>query len=168
MSAISKLIADTKSTFKAVPADAAALQALSGDRIEIQKNGKTTDVLTVTTVKKRILITQSLVTDNKIRMGVMEYAPAGVNLQDGEVAFLHKSPTAPMPGRKGQKKVVGAPTKMSLCTAIFLENPEAEKKDVCKRFQAEANCTRMGANTYYLMIAKKHQAGELTNENAGE
>lgn len=160
--AIANIIADTNANFSALAAGATNIQALSGDRIHmVTAEGETSDVLKVVMVKKKVVNTVSEVTGEKMSVAVLTYDEGGVELSDGTKAVLYKSPTLPKPSRKGSKKVLGAPTKLSICQGIFLKDPNAAKADVCKLFQSEANCTRQGANTYYLLIAKQHAAGEL-------
>lgn len=160
--AIAKVFADTQSSFAVLTGGATNVQALSGDRIVmLTAEGETSDVLTVMMVKKKVINTVSEVTGEKLSVAVLTYDEGGIELSDGTKAVLYKSPTLPKPSRKGSKKVLGAPTKLSICQNIFLEDPTAAKADVCKRYQAEANCTRQGANTYYLLISKQHAAGEL-------
>lgn len=159
---IANVFAATQAGFAALQAGATNVQALSGDRIVMMTaQGEASDVLQVVLVKKKVLNTVSEVTGEKQSIAVLNYDEGGVELTDGSKAVLFKSPTLPKPAKKGSKKVLGAPTKLSICGNIFLENPEAEKGIVCKRFQEEANCTRQGANTYYLLLAKKFAAGEL-------
>lgn len=173
---IANVLEQTKTAFAALQAGATEVQALSGDRIVMMTaQGEASDVLQVVLVKKKVLNTISEVTGEKHSIAVLNYDEGGVELTDGSKAVLFKSPTLPKPAKKGSKKVLGAPTKLSICGNIFLENPEAEKGTVCKRFQEEANCTRQGANTYYLLLAKKFAAGELvkavngaTAEQVGE
>lgn len=173
---IATVLEQTKTAFAALQAGATEVQALSGDRIVMMTaQGEASDVLQVVLVKKKVLNTISEVTGEKHSIAVLNYDEGGVELTDGSKAVLFKSPTLPKPAKKGSKKVLGAPTKLSICGNIFLENPEAEKGTVCKRFQEEANCTRQGANTYYLLLAKKFAAGELvkavngaTDEQVGE
>ena len=154
---IAQLITDAKTNFNALPAAAAGVQAFVGDRITVMNaSGKPADVLVVKDIKTRILKTESLVTHKSVSLGVKEFDADGVLLDNDTTVQLFKSTTPPKPGRKGSKKVVGAPTKLSICTKIFLENPNMEKSEMCKLFQSEANCTRMGANTYYILISKNH------------
>lgn len=166
---IANVFAATKSGFNALQSGATNVQALSGDRIVMMTaQGEASDVLQVVMVKKKVLNTVSEVTGEKMSIAVMTFDDGGVELTDGSKAVLFKSLTGPIPSRKGSKKVLGAPTKLSICGNIFLQNPEAEKSTVCKRFQAEANCTRQGANTYYLLLAKKFAAGELVKAVNGD
>jgi hypothetical protein len=161
---INTLIKETNATFHALP-EGEVQPALQNDRIVVRNaKGKEVDVLVVMVRKNKVLVTKSLVNDTKVSVRVMDFPTQGVLLTDGDTLVLRKSATGPIPGRKGQKRVEGAPSKKALCEKIFLEQPDADKKVVCKRFQAEANCTRMGANTYYLSISKAHQAGTLVAE----
>lgn len=153
---IAQILADTKSTFATLAEGSVHIKALSGDRIVmLAADGNAADVLKVLIVKKRVLATQSEVTGSKMTVPVMEYDAPGVELTDGTTAVLYKSPTLPKPAKKGSKRVLGAPTKLSVCEAILVANAGADKATICKLFQSEANCTRQGSNTYYLLLTKK-------------
>lgn len=161
---IAQLIADTKSNFTALPAAAAGVPAFVGDRIAVlNAKGKPADVLVVVDVKKRNIKVESLLTNESVLLGVKNFDANGVLLSNNTTAQLFKSSVLPKPGRKGTKKVLGAPTKLSICTKLFLDHPDMEKSEMCKLFQSEANCTRMGANTYYLALVKKHAAPAVTH-----
>lgn len=154
--------------YAALAADQTSVKALSGDRIVmLTAEGETSDVLEVLLVKKKVLTTRSLVSEDKVSVGVMVFDADGVALEDGSKAVLYKSPTLPKPAKKGSKKVEGAPTKLSLCRQIFNDNLGADKAEVKKMFQEQANCTRMGANTYFLLISKEVAAAEATEQAAG-
>lgn len=137
---------------------------LVGDKFTVAvAGGEAEDVLTVLFVRKKSAVAKSELTGEKVMLPV-ELTSEGLEL-DGKVLTLHKAPVAEgeeaAPARKTRrrKSPVEGKTKQDLCREIFAANLDMPKPEVCKLFQSEANCTRMGANTYYLKIAKEVAAG---------
>jgi len=155
------LLANTDA-FRPVAADAGEVKALVGDKIVfLTADKKESDVLTVVMVKKKVTNTVSDVNGEKMSVPMTHFGADDIELEDGTFIRLVKSVIPPKPGKKGRGRVEGAPTKADICRGLFIAAPDAPKAVMCKLFQSEAGCTRMGANTYFLSIAKAYAAGKL-------
>lgn len=144
------------------------VEARTGDSIAKMASDQVVLVYEVIMVRKdhvlaRVIGPHKAGTPVKMQMP-LNWTGAGNVVFDAPYALYTKKGAEPA-GSKGKGKAVkkgggpkpkdGGVTKIAKCREIFKANPNLSKVDMCALFIKDAECTTMGANTYYLTVSKE-------------
>lgn len=130
---------------------------------KVDENDQPLQVYEILLAKKTAIIVRAIgarraSTPVKIELP-LQWDPSGHQVEDAKYKFFKKKDVVIGP-KSGKVKKVGpkreGPTKLDLCRAIWKANPNATRADMKAKFVAEAKCTDMGANTYYLLIKNEN------------
>lgn len=86
------------------------------------------------------------------------WSPEGHIVDGAKFKFLKKEGAAAEEPKAKAKKAGPkreGPTKLDTCREIWKANPNLTRTDMIAKFMSDGQCTKMGANTYYLLIKKE-------------
>lgn len=112
------------------------------------------DVFTVLLVRKKTVVAAVRdakgVTIKKIEIGKIVASGDNTWVYEPEVA----ADTAPTKEKRVKVALEGGITKIQRCRELFAANAQLDKAAMIDLFVREAQCTPMGANTYYITCRK--------------
>jgi hypothetical protein len=138
---------------------AVAVEAQTGDNIRHEAAG-ILEVLEVLLVRKDHIIARALGVKEARKIELPKtWRPEGHSVSESNKYELYRKkgsivvPAEEKVKRAGPKRPEGK-TKISHCREIYAEHKALPKEDVIKMFVELANCTPVGANTYYITCSK--------------
>jgi hypothetical protein len=160
------VISETRANFIPQPSgdNTTVFEAKAGDRLVFMTMTGETDVLEVLLTRRKTVVARALTGVSVMKEGEKYDMPKTFTGQwpvaegCGQVSLFRKpvadQPSTDQPQPTTRTKPASGETKIAKCRAIFAANSTLDKAAMCQKFIDEAGCTKMGANTYYLLCKK--------------